>query len=588
MYLTRSRSRLFLSLAVAAAFSTVAAPPTARAATHTLSPGQSISAKLDTVAAGDRILLNAGTYNERVVTNESFSTAVTIEPVSGAAVTVNGGFHFQSPAKNITVRGVTVKSSPTNETIRIDGGSSGNAVGSSYITLDNVHVIEGKYGVRALNHTRLTPSHITIKNSEIENVTWDGIQFCGGHNINILDNEIHDILIDPTEQQHNDGVQLCGGDDITISRNLIYDSDTDAHGPNQGIIAGRSANIDLTNVVVSNNLVHHWPGTGITISGISGPAGATVVNNTAWASGPDGTAVSFAISKNTGAGCAFDNVGLDIINNITSKMSVLCGETVDGAYENNIILAGGGGAGLIDDDPMFVNPVADPASADFSLQPGSPAIDSGSGTAAPSVDLRNQPRFLTDRGAIEFMLHDTFTDTAGTSLSAHVGEQHAGWTKHPVDPGTATISSTGRVQGVNSTDIYTYLASWVPPTKDQVVEMKFVYTGASSGSIAGVVARWDATARTGYHLRWFNGNFEIYRFDNGVATALGTVAKTLTVGQTYTIRLSARSTAGISGYFNGVQEFANVDGSPIASTGKVGLRGRGTVAWMDTIFAVDP
>ena len=53
-------------------------------------------------------------------------------------------------------------------------------------------------------------------------------------------------------------------------------------------------------------------------------------------------------------------------------------------------------------DPGFVNP----ACLDFRLASGSPAIDSGTSTLAPAIDLLGAARPLgagTDRGAYEFV-----------------------------------------------------------------------------------------------------------------------------------------------------------------------------------------
>lgn len=56
-------------------------------------------------------------------------------------------------------------------------------------------------------------------------------------------------------------------------------------------------------------------------------------------------------------------------------------------------------------DPLFIKPSADPAVADFRLQPGSPALKAGRWeTFSPIVDLEDKPRLhngVLDLGAFQ-------------------------------------------------------------------------------------------------------------------------------------------------------------------------------------------
>jgi len=65
-------------------------------------------------------------------------------------------------------------------------------------------------------------------------------------------------------------------------------------------------------------------------------------------------------------------------------------------------------------DPLFVAPSEDPALANFQLVASSPAIDTGSDTEAPLVDLLGTQRSLgsVDRGAYEFLLSTAVSEVA--------------------------------------------------------------------------------------------------------------------------------------------------------------------------------
>jgi hypothetical protein len=70
-------------------------------------------------------------------------------------------------------------------------------------------------------------------------------------------------------------------------------------------------------------------------------------------------------------------------------------------------------------DPLFVAPGEDPTSANFRLKPASPAIDSGTASMAPAIDLPGdgRPRGSgVDRGAAELPQPPFYNDDTPKNL----------------------------------------------------------------------------------------------------------------------------------------------------------------------------
>ena len=143
-------------------------------------------------------------------------------------------------------------------------------------------------------------------------------------------------------------------------------------GNNKGVLVTASGNLRM-----DNSLLLASSAEGITVTG---SASAELANLTVVANGDEGlwldgpTTLINTISVN-------NRVGLTCRGNCVADHNLIWGNQID--YEGQIP-----GANDLSADPRFVDPVEH----DFHLQPDSPAIDAGTASGAPDVDLAGTAR----------------------------------------------------------------------------------------------------------------------------------------------------------------------------------------------------
>ena len=163
----------------------------------------------------------------------------------------------------------------------------------------------------------------------------------------------------------------------------------------------------ILNTVIANNLITGKASCAICILGGNLPDGGNrveavrIVNNTISVSG---TADAVSVYANTAGGTANQVTGLAILNtilqvqgsNFTPEVAPdhVRWSLLHPAKRNGFV----GVNGNIEGDPQFANPTQ----GDFHLQPGSRAIDAGTGEGAPAMDLECRSREgRPDIGAFE-------------------------------------------------------------------------------------------------------------------------------------------------------------------------------------------
>lgn len=164
---------------------------------------------------------------------------------------------------------------------------------------------------------------------------------------------------------------------------------------------------------------------------------------------------------------------------------------------------------------------------------------------------------------------DSFTDTSGTSITAHNAEAGGAVTANTAFVGSAAIiSNANRLRGnFSGNTIMEYAAT--PPSADYDVQADLYV--ASISSAAGLCGRSSTTAGTYYLFDYESGSlaWNLYAISNGSNVAHVSQSASLTIGNTYTMKLSMRGST-INAYVNGVLTLTIVD-TTIVNAGTVGF-----------------
>jgi len=247
------------------------------------------------------------------------------------------------------------------------------------------------------------PHHWRIMNNVVSECGGGGISACGADYLDIENNRVFDNSW--YTRWATSGISVCvmrdfdhsPGYSTIIRGNLVYNNFTQVPwnathqlSDGNGIIVDSGIDTNYTGrTLVANNISVHNGGSGIHSYHSSH---VDIVNNTTWHN-----------SQKLDYGEIFANSSSDvnIVNNICvaddGKPMNPDRHNQDVVYDHNLMFGGKppivAGAHTIIADPLFVNPNAAPARADFQLKPGSPAHGAaGTPAFAASISLKDASR----------------------------------------------------------------------------------------------------------------------------------------------------------------------------------------------------
>jgi len=399
-------------------------------------PWRTIQKAANTLIAGDTVFVKAGTYNERVIVQNSgtlnnnivfsnFQDDIVIIDGNGISWGASWNGLFDLSYKNyITVIGFRI--------INADYGGIW-ADSSAFIDIKNNYT----YNTFSCGIGIWNSNNIVIDSNEVELACNDGEQECisianssfcevlknnvhdngsgieggegidvkqGSHDVNIYKNNVHHL-------NARLGIYADAWDTLTYNINIYQN--TVHHCKETGIAVASEAGGTIKDVNIFNNVLYYnkyggielgsWSDIGFT--GIKPLENINIINNTCYKNGE--------FDSGWGYGIVVDNpdaVNIIIRNNLCSENSAQLSIQQVGAnwtVDHNLLFGENDASGtLYGSDSIVANPLfLDESIYDFHLTENSPAINNGNSLDAPTTDFDGNARPNNngfDIGAFEY------------------------------------------------------------------------------------------------------------------------------------------------------------------------------------------
>ena len=206
---------------------------------------------LNSAKSGDNIVMKAGNYGNVTISNEKFSSKVTISSESSSNPATFTKLYMTN-SSNITFKGVEFDyTSSSGSTIPFNVKSSSN------LTFDNVTfdgLTQSGHGT-GVGLKVYSSSNVTVQNSDFVNFN-KGMETWNNTNFKLLNNDFNNIAYDGVVVGHSKGV-LIQGNEINI-RNAVGDNHRDViQFYNQGSKAPSSDVTIKGNVLTADNGITH-------------------------------------------------------------------------------------------------------------------------------------------------------------------------------------------------------------------------------------------------------------------------------------------------------------------------------------------
>ncbi|WP_306145396.1 right-handed parallel beta-helix repeat-containing protein [Roseibium sp. MMSF_3412] len=210
---------------------------------------------------------------------------------------------------------------------------------SDGFVLENNTISNYNFGLLLLETT-----DVTVNNNEFHSLQGDPIRMGGVQNVDITNNNIHDLLGTDESLNHMDMIQIWSTSttlvtsDVTISGNILDAGNGVASQSifirNEKVDTSENANLEYyySNITIEDNLIYNGHLHGITV----GETNGLVINNNTLVTNPQSSMIVAGGEKNVtynpAINVASSSTGVTITDNVTSAVTAPDSANVSGNY----------------------------------------------------------------------------------------------------------------------------------------------------------------------------------------------------------------------------------------------------------------